>query len=442
MRDKISSWLQRTTSFVVLVICFLSFTTVAEGQGQRAVLANGLTVLIKENHTLPIVTTMLFYKFGSRNEPLGDSGRAHMTEHMMFKGSRQYGKGEMDAIVRKAGGWLDAKTTMDFTSYSINLPAKEWTTALAIEADRLRDCNFEPTAFEAEKKVVVEEGKMRLDLPFVVFKDKLKQVACQGQPYSNLLFGHLEDVAAFSLTSVKKFYDLYYQPNNAVLVVVGDIQSSKALRQITKFFGPIPRGPTPPPITNKNWEQKQSRKLESRADVPYSIIEITFQAPACRSQDGYAMRLLNHVLTNGKCSLLNKKLVIEQPYFHEVFSDYPETMAPYLIFVAAELKTGVKRTKAEQILLQELENLKTVPLADQEIEQAKNQIEAEFVFLQENIQSQANFIGQSELLSASADPSHYLQGIEAVTSQDIQRVAQKYFINQRRTIGWLLPDSE
>src|SRR3954464_5557414 len=206
-------------------------STIAGEEVRRTVLDNGLVVLTKESHTSPIVTSMIWYKVGSRNEELGHTGKSHFLEHMLFKGTERFKKGEIDLITLKNGGGNNAFTSHDFTAYYFNFASDRWDIALDIEADRMVNCAFEPDEFEAEKKVVIEELKTGLDSPWGLLIQEADAAAYKVHPYRNPIVGWLQDVESASAEEQQNYYRRFYHPNKAVLGLVGDFETDRALER-------------------------------------------------------------------------------------------------------------------------------------------------------------------------------------------------------------------
>src|SRR5216117_4504183 len=212
-----------------------SSTFTAEGV-RRTVLNNGLTVLTKELHTSPIVTSMIWYRVGSRNEEVGQTGKSHFLEHMLFKGTERFKKGEIDLITLKNGGGNNAFTSHDFTAYYFNFASDRWDVALEIESDRIINCTFDPEEFEAEKKVVIEELKTGLDSPWGLLLQELEAVAFKVHPYRNPIVGWLQDVERATVEEQQAYYRRYYHPNNATLVIAGDFDTQDVLKKVERLF--------------------------------------------------------------------------------------------------------------------------------------------------------------------------------------------------------------
>src|SRR6059036_2629555 len=220
----------------------VSSSTFTGEEVRKTVLDNGLVLLTKELHTSPIVTNMIWYRVGSRNEELGQTGKSHFLEHMLFKGTDRFKKGQIDLITLKNGGGNNAFTSHDFTAYYFNFASDRWQIALEIEADRMVNCAFELDEFEAEKKVVIEELKTGLDSPWGLLLQDMEAGAFKVHPYRNPVVGWLQDVERATVEQQQTYYRRYYQPNNAILVIAGDFDTDHVLSQVSKLFGSIPAG--------------------------------------------------------------------------------------------------------------------------------------------------------------------------------------------------------
>src|SRR5688572_31770221 len=216
---------------------------------RRTVLSNGLVVLTKEVHTSPIVTNMIWYRVGSRNEELGQTGKSHFLEHMLFKGTDRFKKGEIDLLTLKNGGGNNAFTSHDFTAYYFNFASDRWDIALEIESDRMVNCSFDPDEFEAEKQVVIEELRMGLDSPWGLLLQELDAAAYKVHPYRNPVIGWLQDVERATSSEQQAYYRKYYHPGNATLVLTGDFDTDRVLDKVSEKFSAIPRSPEPPSVT-------------------------------------------------------------------------------------------------------------------------------------------------------------------------------------------------
>src|SRR3989449_3483649 len=231
---------------------------------RRTVLENGLVVLAKEVNTSPIVTAMIWYRVGSRNEELGQTGKSHFLEHMLFKGTERFKKGQIDLITLKNGGGNNAFTSHDFTAYYFNFASDRWDVALEIESDRMVNCAFDPDEFEAEKKVVIEELKTGLDSPWGLLLQEQEAAAFKVHPYRNPIVGWLQDVERATAEEQQAYYRRFYHPNNAVLVLVGDFDADKVLERVSRVCSDIPAGPAPAPMMLVEPDQLGERRLVVR----------------------------------------------------------------------------------------------------------------------------------------------------------------------------------
>src|ERR1700740_147092 len=223
---------------------------------RRTVLDNGLVVLTRELHTSPSVTSIIWYRVGSRNEELGHTGKSHFLEHMLFKGTDRFKKGEIDLLTLKNGRGNKSFTSHDFTAYYFSFASDRWEIALDIEADRMVSCAFDPEEFEAEKKVVIEELKTGLDSPWGLLLQELEAAAYKIHPYRNPIVGWLQDVERATVGSQQAYYRRYYHPNNATLIIVGDFNTTDVLKKVDRLFGPIAAGPQPPPMLMREPDQR------------------------------------------------------------------------------------------------------------------------------------------------------------------------------------------
>src|SRR5262245_9199465 len=237
---------------------------------RRTVLPNGLVVLKKEGHTSPIVTSMIWYRVGSRNEELGHTGKSHFLEHMLFKGTERFKKGEIDLLTLKNGGGNNAFTSHDFTAYYFSFASDRWEVALEIEADRMVNCAFDPDEFEAEKKVVIEELKTGLDSPWGLLLQEQEATAYKVHPYRNPIVGWLQDVERATAEEQQAYYRRYYHPNYATLVISGDFDTEDVLQKVDRAFASIPAGPSISPMLLKEPAQRGERRLivRWRSKVP------------------------------------------------------------------------------------------------------------------------------------------------------------------------------
>lgn len=407
---------------------------------RRTVLDNGLVVLTRELHTSPIVTSMIWYRVGSRNEELGQTGKSHFLEHMLFKGTDRFKKGQIDLVTLKNGGSNNAFTSHDFTAYYFNFASDRWSVALDIEADRMTNCVFDPDEFEAEKKVVIEELKGGLDSPWGLLIQDLSAAAYKIHPYRNPVIGWLEDVERATAAEQQAYYRRHYQPNNAILVLTGDFETNRVLDDVASRFAGIPAGVSSPAPPLHEPEQNGEKRIAVRWRSTVPRLGIAYHAPAIAAAHSYALQLLGVILTEGKASRLYQRLVEREQTVTFVSADYAESRDPTLFHIRAEARDGHTALEVESSIHDELSRVITEGVSAKELERAKHQIEAHFILSRERTSDQAMLFGQIESLADLEYIDTYIPRISAVTPEDVSAACALFLREDNRTVGYLLPD--
>jgi zinc protease len=407
---------------------------------RRTVLDNGLTVLTRELHSSPIVSTMIWYRVGSRNEELGQTGKSHFLEHMLFKGTERFGKGQIDLLTLKNGGNNNAFTSHDFTAYYFNFASDRWEVALDIEADRMVNCVFAPEEFEAEKKVVIEELRMGLDSPWGTLLQELDATAYKVHPYRNPVIGWLQDVERATDTEQQAYYHRHYYPGNATLVLTGDFETDRALEAVSQRFSTIPRVLEAPAITAVEPPQRGEKRLKVRWRSKIPRIAIAYHAPEIAHPDSYALQVLNLVLTEGKTSRLYQRLVEKEQSVTFVTAEYGESKDSTLFHIRAEARGPHDPEAIEAAIHEELARISEAGATKQELDRAKHQIGAHFVLSRERAVDQAMLLGQVESLYGLGYIDTYLDRVSNVTSDDLASVCSRYLSEMNRTVGYLVSD--
>jgi zinc protease len=407
----------------------------------EATLDNGLRVLLLEDHRSPIVSFQGWYKVGSRNEMPGATGISHLLEHMMFKGTPNYGPRVYARLIEQNGGQDNAFTSHDHTGYYVNIAADKVDLVIALEADRMRNLLLDPKDIDAERQVVMEERRTRTeDDPDGFLGEELAAIAFKAHPYRWPIIGWMEDVRRITPEEIRAYYATYYVPNNALVVAVGDFNGPELLEKIKRAFGPIPRGPEPPPVRAAEPPQNGERRVTVRKEAKLPLIYVGYPVPNFRSSDAYALDLLSTILSDGRSSRLYRRLVYEAQIALNAGGDYSYFSAdPNLFWFYATALPGHSIESVEKALYQEVERLKTELVSETELERAKNQIEAAFVFRQDSIHRRASLLARFELIGGWRLLSRFVPAIRAVTAQDLQQVARTYFPDDRRNVGVLLP---
>jgi zinc protease len=407
---------------------------------RRTVLTNGLVVLTKEVHTSPIVTSMIWYRVGSRNEELGQTGKSHFLEHMLFKGTERFKKGEIDLLTLKNGGGNNAFTSHDFTAYYFNFASDRWEIALEIESDRMVSCAFEPEEFEAEKKVVIEELKTGLDSPWGLLLQEEEATAYKVHPYRNPIVGWLQDVERATVEEQQAYYRRYYHPNNATLVIAGDFDSDDVINKVERAFGSIPQGPPPPPMLLKEPGQRGERRLVVRWRSKVPRLAMAYHAPQIAVPDTYALQVLAVVLAEGKASRLYQRMVEREQTVTFVSAEYGESKDPTLFHIRAEARGDHSIDEVEASIHDEIATISRNGVSAHELNRAKHQIEAHFILSRERTLDQAILLGQIETLYGLDYIDTYLHRINAITEADISDVCGRYLNEDNRTVAQLLSD--
>jgi zinc protease len=416
----------------------------APAQGEEAVvattLANGLRVLLLEDHRSPVVAFQVWYRVGSRNERRGETGLAHFLEHMMFKGTPTHGPREFSRKVEQHGGRDNAFTSQDVTAYHVDIAAGQLDLVIDLEADRMQHLLLDPAEVASERQVVLEERRTRTeDDPGGFLAEEVGALAFRAHPYGQPVVGWSEDVERITPEALRAFYRAYYVPNNAMVVAVGDFRSAEVLEKVSRRFGSIPRGPDPPPVLALEPPQNGERRVQvtRRAELP--IVYLAYHVPTLTSPDAPALEVLSQVLSGGRASRLYRALVRGQIAL-EAGGDYSGLMLdPYLFWFWTTPLPGQNPEALEGALLAEMERLRREAVSDEELRRAINQIEAAFVFAQDSVHHRAMQLAQFELIGGHASQRGYLGRIRAVTAADLLRVAQTYFPPDRRNAGVLLP---
>ena len=430
-------------AFVVFLVIFL---TAGSGFAQdlnviEKVLPNGLKILLKEEHKAPVVTFQIWYKVGARNEQLGKTGLSHLLEHMMFKGSKKYGPKQFSQVVQRNGGNDNAFTSKDYTAYFENFASDRIEISLDLESDRMQNLLVDSREFLSERDVVKEERRMRYeDDPTSTMVEQMMSVAFSAHPYQWPVIGWMADIGNLTRDDLYAHYKTYYAPNNATLVVAGDFDAQKLLPLIEKYFGAVPAGPPVPRVGAEEPKQHGERRVIVKKEAELPAVFAGYHVPNLKHPDVHALNVLQGILASGKSSRLYKSLVYEKQLALYAGGDFDDVSAdPNLFYVYAGVMPGKTTDEVEKALYAELERLKTEPASDEELQKAKNQIEASFIMGQDSAFYQAMLLGQYETVASWRLLEKYIDGVRAVTKEDVQRVAKEYFSEDNRTVGILVP---
>jgi zinc protease len=410
---------------------------------------NGLKVLTRELHNAPVATFWVWYRVGSRNEALGITGAAHWVEHMMFKGTQKLGKGDVFKLVTRNGGSNNAFTWLDYTAYYETLPSDRLDIAIQIESDRMVNARFEPDEVESERTVIISEREGHENDPGFWLAEEIQATAFKVHPYHHETIGWKADLQRMTRDDLYNFYKKYYAPNNATVVAVGDFETNQLLDQVHATFGQIPRGANIAALTLEEPEQAGERRVTVRRPGAAPYFVAAFKSPRATDPDFYPTMMLAGVLAGasglamgrtspGRSSRLYRALV-EKELTTDVGCFYRPMLDPYLFQVSATARPGVALQKIERAVLVELEKISTEPITDQEFEKVLKQTRAQYVYAEDGVGNHGYRLGMLDVVASWRMYETFLDNLEQVTQDDVQRVAKKYLAETNRTIGWFIP---
>ena len=410
-----------------------------------SVLENGLRTLIVESHEAPVIDVQVWYHVGSKNEAPGKTGFAHLFEHLMFDGTKNLSANQFSDYIIRAGGIDNAYTTEDATVFWETFPSNLLPVVLWLEADRMRNLDITDHVFSNERQVVEEERRMRFDNPpYGTVVETLYRNAFTVHPYGHMTIGSMQDLDRASVDDVREFYDTYYVPNNATVVIVGDVDWQEAEALVRKYFGPIARG-TRPLANHIPQEPPQTARRVVKMDLNVALPAFIegYHMPADGTPDAYPLRLASKILSDGDSSRIYRRLVYERQIALQAESTGNFTEDPNLFFVFAVLNAGHTPAEGEAEVEAELDRLKSQLVSPEELEKAKNQILRDFVLTRQTTESRAEELGYAAVILKDPElVNTELQRFLAVTQQDIQRVARKYFVPHNMTVVEVHPTGE
>lgn len=403
------------------------------------VLANGMRVLAIERPSHPVVSAMIWYRVGSRNERTAETGVSHFLEHMLFKGTHRIAKGEIDAITARLGGVNNAFTDYDYTAYYFNFARDRWETAFAIEAERMRGSLLDTNEFEREKNVVLEEMRMGEDDPWRELAEAVSSAAFHVHPYHHPVIGWKRDLEMLTVGRMRDYYHHYYQPANAVLVVAGDVKAGEVFESANRYFGKLTSGAAREDYICEEPEQRGERRIIIERDTPVRRLMIAYRGARCGEMQDYTFDVLGAVLASGHASRLYKKLVKDLRLAVHVSAENEARLDPGLFWISVEGLDGVGRERIEEALFSEIVKLQKTRVTDRELRRAKKLILAGQAMSLESAAELADRVGRLEILHGWRYVLDYRKKMEAVTAAELQKTAEEFFDERRRTVGWSIP---
>ncbi len=431
---------------ILLVAMLLSFSAFANPFEHT--LANGLRIIVKEDRRAPTAVHMVWYRAGSMDETNGSTGVAHLLEHMMFKGTPTIGAGEFSRLVAAAGGRDNAFTSRDYTAYFQQVPKQKLEQMMQLEADRMRHLTLDPKEFEQEIRVVMEERRLRTeDQPQAMLFEQLGATALLAHPYRVPVIGWMNDLENMTVQDARDWYERWYVPNNAYVVIVGDVEHQEVFRMAEKYYGPLTARPVPSRKPQDEPLQSGIRRLTVKAPAELPVVLMAYKVPVIRDAgkdiDPYALDMLAAILDGHEAARFSKNLVREKRLAVSAGAGYDTTArGPGLFYVQGSPSEGRTRAELEAGFRAEIARIVKDGVSEEELARAKAQLVAGQVYKLDSMFAQAMEIGQLEAVGIpyTAD-KRMIEKLQAVTASDVQSVAARYLVDDRLTVAELDPQS-
>ena len=435
-----------------LAIVFMAFSTFAASASEssnvtEAVLDNGMKILIKPDHRAPVVVAQVWYRIGSSYEPDGITGVSHVLEHMMFKGTKRYGKGEFNRIIAENGGSDNAFTGRDYTAYFQTLEKSRLAISMELESDRMRGMQLDEEEFAKELQVVIEERRMRTeDKAESKVYEKFNEAAFPGHPYGRPIIGWMRDLKKLKVTDLQKWYGRYYSPANAILVVVGDVEPDAVIDMAKKYYGPIKSTQVEVPQQFKVAKQTATKRITVKAPANLPYIILGFHVPAVADKpehdwEPYALEMLSAILDGGSAARFADQLIRGQQVASAVSTSYDpfSRLAGYFL-VDGNPARDTDVIQLEKAILEQLRQLKEKPVSKKELQRVKAQVIAANVYERDSVFYQGMKLGLMETtLNDWRLTEEHTSRLRAVTAEQIMAVAKKYFLPENMTVAVLDP---
>jgi zinc protease len=441
---------QRVAALAVtsLLAALLALPAVAAAPSQAVEhkLSNGLRIIVKPDHRAPVVVVMVWYRVGSMDEVNGKTGIAHALEHMMFKGTKEIPAGEFSRIIAEAGGRDNAFTNRDYTGYFETLHKSHLPLALKLEADRMSNIALTREEFEKEIRVVMEERRLRTEdrARSVVFEELIATVL-KAHPYRQPVIGWMNDLENMRVEDAREFYDHWYAPNNAVVVIVGDVTAPEAFKLVEQHFGKLPQKTLPVRKPQEEPVQRGIKHLTVKAPAELPYVVMAYRAPVLRDPEKdwepYALDMLSYVLDGNEAARLNRTLVRTDRIASSADASYDGiARGPGMFYLSATPNTGKTVADAEQGLRREIAKIINEGVNEDELKRVKAQAVASHVYQRDSMFYQAQQIGSMEMAGISHRTIDLmLEKLKAVTAEQVQAVAKKYLVDDALTVAYLDP---
>jgi zinc protease len=414
-------------------------------------LSNGLTIHLKEIHTAPIISHWVWYRVGSRNETPGITGISHWVEHMQFKGTPMFPAGVLDKAISREGGYWNAFTYLDWTTFFETMPADKIELAMRLEANRMVESQYKPEEVESERTVIISERQGHENEPRFRLSEAIQKAAFSSHPYHHEIIGEIEDLRAITRDDLYNYYRSYYVPRNAIVAIAGDFDTSSMLARLEDLYGALPGGNPPAAQPPLEPAQDVERRLEVTGPGHTTYLQLSYHAPAASHPDFFAFSVLDSLLTgatglnmfggggvSNKTSRLYRSLV-DGELAVSVGGGLQATIDPFLYDIFATVRPERTTDDVLRVIDGEILRLQEGQVTSEEIARAIKQARALFAYGSENITNQAFWLGYAEMFDRYAWFEQYTDRLAQVTAQDIQRAAQNYLVPSNRVVGAYLP---
>lgn len=412
---------------------------------------NGLTVILKEIHTAPLISHWIWYRVGSRDEPTGRTGISHWVEHMQFKGTARFPGGSLDRMLSRLGGYWNAFTFQDWTTYFEVLPSQEIDLAMRLEADRMRNTIYDPEEVTSERTVVISERQGDENEPTFRLSEEVSAAAFRVHPYHHEIIGDMADLESMRQEDLEQHYRAYYTPNNAVVTVVGDFESKAMLARLRELYESMPRQDDPPRIVRPEPPQRGERRVQVSGPGETCYLQIAYHVPQAAHTDFFALTVLDSLLSGpsslnmfGGGGISNKtsrlyRALVESEVAVAVYGVLQATVDPYLYTTSITMRPEHAPEEALAVFDEQIEQLQMTAPSEADLARAIKQARALFAYSSESITNQAFWMGYAEMFDSVEWFPNYLKNLMQVSAQDVLRVAQSYLTTQNRTVGIYVP---
>ncbi|RAN43829.1 peptidase M16 [Herbaspirillum rubrisubalbicans] len=439
----------KITAFLASALLSLLASTAPQVQAEPAqefVLGNGLKLIVKQDRRAPTAVQMVWYKVGGIDELNGTTGVSHALEHMMFKGTKQHKVGEFSRLVAELGGQENAFTANDFTAYFQQIEKSHLEKVMALEADRMANLQFDANEFAKEIRVIMEERRWRTDdQPMGLLNEALNAAAWTAHPYHHPVVGWMDDLQHMTVQDIAHWYRQWYAPNNATLVVAGDVEPQRVLALARKYFGKIPAHPLPQGKPQNEPEQRGMRRVTVKAPAENPYVVMAWKVPALRQveadQDAYALDVLSAVLDGYDNARLSAQLVRTASKATAVGASYSGVArGPVLFTLEGSPADGVSTEELEGLLRAEVERIAREGVSEQELQRVKRQLIASQIYKRDSVFGQAMEMGMMETIGlGQQNIDRLIERLKSVSAAQVQAVAQKYFKDDTLTVATLVP---